>query len=297
MAIATTCPNCQALFRLPNELAGKKVKCQKCQGLFVVPRTDASTTSPGIQAGPAPKPREEPTSAAAPPALPLPPPPVLAPAPEPDRAEEYDEPTPRPKRSTESRRRPRREKASSGSGGMLALILVLVGVGVLSCFGCVVAGGIWFMSARNVGKKAEPIAIKDMPKIDGVKVDGIKDGKPPQVRPGDIAVNFGADGNFRHVSQLTVADPRTLDGILHKAYVVRMEANRTYQIDLMSNQFDAYLVLFNEAGLVVLEDDDSGGNLNSRIIFSPNRTEVFRIEASSLGGNSVGAYTLNIQRR
>src|SRR5262245_20421964 len=47
MPISTTCPSCSAIFRLPDELAGRKVKCQKCDQLFVVPQTDASTLSPG----------------------------------------------------------------------------------------------------------------------------------------------------------------------------------------------------------------------------------------------------------
>src|SRR5207248_1660944 len=45
MAISTLCPGCKALFRLPDELAGKQVKCQKCGQRFMVP---------GIGAGAAP---------------------------------------------------------------------------------------------------------------------------------------------------------------------------------------------------------------------------------------------------
>ena len=34
MAITTTCPNCKARFRLADEMAEKKVRCQKCNGVF-----------------------------------------------------------------------------------------------------------------------------------------------------------------------------------------------------------------------------------------------------------------------
>jgi predicted Zn finger-like uncharacterized protein len=37
MAITTLCPGCRALFRLPDDLAGKQVKCQKCGERFVIP--------------------------------------------------------------------------------------------------------------------------------------------------------------------------------------------------------------------------------------------------------------------
>ena len=37
MAISLICPSCQSPFRLGDELAGKMVKCQKCQHVFRVP--------------------------------------------------------------------------------------------------------------------------------------------------------------------------------------------------------------------------------------------------------------------
>ncbi len=37
MPITTSCPGCKALFRLAEELAGKQVRCQKCERMFMVP--------------------------------------------------------------------------------------------------------------------------------------------------------------------------------------------------------------------------------------------------------------------
>ena len=48
MPIATTCPNCKALFRLADDMAGEKVKCQKCQNIFVVPESGDKTLAPGV---------------------------------------------------------------------------------------------------------------------------------------------------------------------------------------------------------------------------------------------------------
>lgn len=73
MAIATTCPNCKASFRLAETLAGKKVRCQKCSQVFAVPLPLA----PSPLESPAPLP---PTSAA-PPAATLPPEPSAIAAP------------------------------------------------------------------------------------------------------------------------------------------------------------------------------------------------------------------------
>src|ERR1051326_7425623 len=47
MLIATTCPQCKALFRLADDMAGKTVKCQKCQQMFVVPTSNGTTIVPG----------------------------------------------------------------------------------------------------------------------------------------------------------------------------------------------------------------------------------------------------------
>ena len=75
MAISTLCPGCQSLFRLPDEFAGKQVRCQKCSRLLMVPGVLIAPP----KAAPKPAPRPEPVPAAAsapPPAAPPPPEPV-----------------------------------------------------------------------------------------------------------------------------------------------------------------------------------------------------------------------------
>ena len=59
MAIATTCPNCKARFRLGDDLVGKKVKCQGCAHVFVVPSTAQAAAEPWSVAPP-PKPKAAP---------------------------------------------------------------------------------------------------------------------------------------------------------------------------------------------------------------------------------------------
>src|SRR6266498_1022663 len=55
MAISTSCPNCEAVFRLSEELEGKTVKCKKCGDKFVVPDAGATGVEPGL---PVPRPDE-----------------------------------------------------------------------------------------------------------------------------------------------------------------------------------------------------------------------------------------------
>lgn len=334
MPIATSCPSCKALFRLADEMAGKKVKCQKCQSLFVVPKSDAMMTMPGILALGGNKPAQEqtepaPTASSPPPPMPLPPMPVNPPdgpakAEEDDRIEEGTGKTsPVSKRSRDDERsapRSRREKAQSGSG--MVPVLALLGLGAFACIACSGAAAIWhFAAAKRPEPHKKDIAAKE--KKDGaVKIDGQKDmkengplggfkGKKKDPPPGPaIAVNFGPDGSFRQDSRLTQLDPVKFNPVhrqdkRHKLYVVRLEANRTYQIDLTSNDFDAFLYLIDDTGQVVAWDDDSGGginNLDARIIHTPVRSGAFHIEATHFSDvrdpniNAFGDFTLNVRQ-
>jgi hypothetical protein len=80
-----------------------------------------------------------------------------------------------------------------------------------------------------------------------------------------------------------------------KTYVYKMTQGHRYQIDMISKAFDAYLRLEDPKGTQVAADDDGGGMLNSRIIYTPNVTGDFTICAMSLGGGSTGKFTLIVR--
>jgi hypothetical protein len=77
----------------------------------------------------------------------------------------------------------------------------------------------------------------------------------------------------------------------HHVHTLKMEKDRTYQIDLASRNFDAFLRLEDEAGKELASDDDGGGNLNSRIYFKAPADGPYRLIATNLDGKP-GAYTL-----
>lgn len=78
---------------------------------------------------------------------------------------------------------------------------------------------------------------------------------------------------------------------LHKVY---LQAGTTYVIFMNSSQFDTYLFLENLSGQVLAKDDDSGGNLNARIVFTPSVTGHYNIVATSYAGGATGAYTISV---
>ncbi len=56
---------------------------------------------------------------------------------------------------------------------------------------------------------------------------------------------------------------------------------------------DAYLRLLNSSGTQITADDDSGGNLNSLITYTPTATGTYYLSAEGLAGYYTGAYTIS----
>lgn len=88
---------------------------------------------------------------------------------------------------------------------------------------------------------------------------------------------------------------RVLTGSFCKTYTYKMTAGRTYQIDMKTRAFDAFLRLENPKGDQVAADDDSGGMLDARIVYRAPLTGDFTICAMSLGGGSTGKFVLTVK--
>ena len=64
---------------------------------------------------------------------------------------------------------------------------------------------------------------------------------------------------------ITYTGCQYIDNTFADFYQMNLSADTTIDLRLNSSEFDAYLVLLDSKGAVVDEDDDSGGNTNSRI--------------------------------
>ena len=62
-----------------------------------------------------------------------------------------------------------------------------------------------------------------------------------------------------------------------------------------SAAFDAFLRLEDMNGNQLMEDDDSGGNLNARMFFTPQRSGSYVIVATTYEVNTFGPYALSIR--
>ena len=102
---------------------------------------------------------------------------------------------------------------------------------------------------------------------------------------------------FRRDDRLTATDAP--DSVRkkchHKAFLVELRADTLYRIDMTSTSLDPYLRLEDEAGKMLAEDDDGGGNLNARIFFNPRRAGSYRIFATTFPDKETGTFLLTIQ--
>jgi len=119
---------------------------------------------------------------------------------------------------------------------------------------------------------------------------------------------FGGTGSYElsvssapQHSFTAVAGGEMFDGITvgsfkgqEVAYSIDLEADQPVLILLSSASFDTYLTLFDPAGFEAASDDDSGGNLNSRLAYVPIETGEFTIVVSSFDGMEAGQFSLSV---
>jgi hypothetical protein len=95
-------------------------------------------------------------------------------------------------------------------------------------------------------------------------------------------------------SGLLSDDDPMLEDRRSQAWTFEGTAGRTVTIDLSSGDFDSYLTVLGPGITLPLEDDDSGGDLHSRIVLSLEESGTFRIVVSALGPGA-GAFELSVR--
>lgn len=81
-----------------------------------------------------------------------------------------------------------------------------------------------------------------------------------------------------------------------QTHSIAMAAGTRYTIDLVkTSEYDPYLRLLDPKGNQIDEDDDSGGDLNSRIIFNCTKDGDYKIVCTTFGANMYGGYTLTVK--
>ncbi len=270
MPISVSCPDCQATYRVPDEAAGKAVKCKKCGARITVPAADAppgggdefdfnKPAKGGAKAG---KGAAGAAGAA-------------------DEGEGDAGGAP---------------KKKSNTGKILAIV---GGILALSC--CVCGGGAGFGAwwiygkAKDAVKDAivikdgkDKIIIKDFGK-DMFK-DAFKDAFKDMPKKGGGPPATGATV-FQKTDNLSPKDAAGALGKPAKVYKVKLEAGKEYVIDMKAEKQgfgqDPYLILLDPQGKQVAKDDDSGGGpggFDAQIRYTPPAAGEYTIQATCFAG-------------
>ena len=112
-----------------------------------------------------------------------------------------------------------------------------------------------------------------------------------------------SQGGGKQKDELNVKDRLTKDDPVDKRrnaackiHTVRLKAGNTYTIDMVSGEFDSYLFLDDANGKQLDEDDDSGGNLNARIIFNCTKDGDYKVVCTAFDPQRLGNFTLTVKR-
>jgi S1-C subfamily serine protease len=116
----------------------------------------------------------------------------------------------------------------------------------------------------------------------------------PEPKPYEVAPQ-----GLKVAAKLTAFDP--IDMVNHRAsrarckvFPVKMKGGQQYIIDLRSKQFDPFLRVEDGHGKELAFDDDSGGDLQARLAFTPPADGVYRIIATHFDGR-LGNFELAVR--
>src|SRR5262245_56900523 len=67
----------------------------------------------------------------------------------------------------------------------------------------------------------------------------------------------------------------------HKVHKLNVDAGKGYVVEMVSEDFDTVLHVEDPSGETIAFDDDSGGGLNSRLVFVGTKKGEYRIAATT----------------
>ncbi|MBS0016569.1 MAG: trypsin-like peptidase domain-containing protein [Arthrospira sp. SH-MAG29] len=111
-----------------------------------------------------------------------------------------------------------------------------------------------------------------------------QDAKPLPVNGQEVRGVLAEDANVLPV-----------DNSFYNLYTFEGEAGQQVIIDMMSDDFDSYLILLDIDGNELAQDDDGGGNTNARIQVTLPDTGTYTLLANSYQAGETGNYRLRLR--
>jgi hypothetical protein len=81
----------------------------------------------------------------------------------------------------------------------------------------------------------------------------------------------------------------------HDRYTAAAQPGVAYRVTMGSAEIDSWLILLDESGEVIAQDDDSGGLFDAEIVFTLQEGGVVQIQATSFGADEVGPYGITFE--
>ncbi len=89
----------------------------------------------------------------------------------------------------------------------------------------------------------------------------------------------------------------TPDGKPFESWELTCGAGESFQLDVEGHGYDAYARIVNREGAEVASNDDGGGNLNARILYTCPSAGSYFLVSTSYSTSANGRYTLRVSRR
>ena len=116
------------------------------------------------------------------------------------------------------------------------------------------------------------------------------------IRLGDFVMPASESSDIATVhGRLSAKDGVRNNGSYTDRYTVTGEAGARLEVDLESGAIDCYLLLFDASGVIIAEDDDSGGSYDSHFVVDLPRAGTYVLVASSFSREE-GPYALYVRR-
>jgi hypothetical protein len=97
--------------------------------------------------------------------------------------------------------------------------------------------------------------------------------------------------------ELSVFDEESWDGSYAQAWVLQMQAGQEATVDLLSDEFDAYLYVIGPGLDEPLTDDDGAGACDARVTFTAPQSGEYRVVVNSLWSEATGRFRLRVMDR
>ncbi|WP_413677174.1 S8 family serine peptidase [Prochlorococcus marinus] len=108
----------------------------------------------------------------------------------------------------------------------------------------------------------------------------------------DYSQNINTDGIITVGESITGELERVGD---RDWFRIALTSGETYQFDLVGNTLrNTYLYLNDSSGTLILSDDDSGSDSNSRIVYTASESKTYYLEAAGYSNYYTGTYTLSV---